>query len=397
MPSSNLKSIAESGKASEDSPLDVPTLFFVEASLLFLFSLTMVVNSIGQSGQGCNYWFAGSNLCGGISLVVLSSFPPSDWFYRVVVANLLLFIELCLLNKAIAEFVERGRHLWLGLIGLSVVVTVITFYLVRHHASPERVTDLITVIAVATATCSAVLLFRYPTPGPKIPTFVMGTLFSLYIGNNLLRSFTGYAPLRFYHIWLDRTIIAGLSFGFLWMTAARLRNSLEQLAGTDALTGALNRRAIERETERVFHHSRERNHSISALMLDIDCFKQINDSYGHYAGDLALCAVADCLRRTMRTGDLIARLGGDEFLVIMPDTDTAAAYLAADRIKTQLAGLLIACDTGEFALRASIGIASIDGSNLALEDLLRLGDRALYVAKATSRRHQMVALPQLVR
>jgi diguanylate cyclase (GGDEF)-like protein len=121
-------------------------------------------------------------------------------------------------------------------------------------------------------------------------------------------------------------------------------------------------------------------------MLDIDSFKQINDGYGHHAGDLALCAVADCLRSTMRSGDLIARLGGDEFLVILPNTGAEAAHLAANRIHAHLAGLSVTCDTGEFGLRTSIGITSIDGGNLVLEDLLKLGDRALYKAKAISHR-----------
>jgi diguanylate cyclase (GGDEF)-like protein len=363
--------------------VDVPTLFFVEASLLFLFSLTMVVNSMGQSGQGANYWFAASNFCGGVSLV-LHSFPPNDIFLTVIVSNLLLFVELCFLNKAIAEFVEHGRHLWLGLLGLSLIATFVPFYALRQRPNPGLMMEFISVITVSTAACSAVLLFRYPPPRSKIPTFLMGTLFSLYLANNLVRSFTGYSRLRFYHIWLDRTIIAGLSFGFLWMTAARLRNSLEQLAGTDALTGALNRRAVERESARVFIQLRERRASISAVMLDIDSFKQINDGYGHHAGDLALCAVADCLRGTMRAGDLIARLGGDEFLVIMPNTDGDAARLAANRIHTHLAELRITCDSGEFGLRTSIGVTSIDGGNVTLEDLLKLSDRALYKAKAVS-------------
>ena len=349
----------------------------------------MVVNSIGQLGQGANYWFAASNFCGGVSLV-LHSLPPRDVFLTIIISNLLLFVELCLLNKAIAEFVEHGRHLWLGLLGLSVVATIVTFYVVRQGSNPGLIMEFISVIAISTATCSAVLLFRYPPRGSKIPTFVMGTLFSLYLANNLVRSVAGYVPLRFYHIWLDRTTIAGLSFGFLWMTAAQLRNSLEQLAGTDALTGTFNRRAVERATARVFNRSRERNESISALMLDIDWFKQINDGYGHHAGDLALCAVADCLRSTMRATDLVARLGGDEFLVIMPNTDADAAQLAADRIHTNLAGLRVSCDTGAFGLRASIGITSIDGGNLNLEDLLKSGDRALYVAKATSHREAPV-------
>ncbi len=354
----------------------------------------MVVNSIGQPGQGANYWFAASNFCGGVSLV-LHSFPPRDVFLTITLSNLLLFIELCLLNKAIAEFVERGRHLWLGLLGLSVLATIITFYAIRQGPNPELVMRFISVIAISTGACSAVLLFRYPPRRSKIPTFVMGTLFSFYLTNNLVRSFSGYASLRFYHIWLDRTILAGLCFGFLWMTTARLRSSLEQLAGTDALTGTFNRRAVERETARVFNRSRERKEWISALMLDIDCFKQINDGYGHHAGDLALRAIADCLHSTMRVTDLVARLGGDEFLVIMPNTDGNAAQLAADRICIQLARIRVSCDTGEFGVRASIGITSMEDGNLSLEDLLKLGDRALYVAKATSRR-EVPVLAQVV-
>jgi diguanylate cyclase (GGDEF)-like protein len=128
-------------------------------------------------------------------------------------------------------------------------------------------------------------------------------------------------------------------------------------------------------------------------MLDIDQFKQINDNFGHHAGDLALCAVADRLRNTMRAGDLIARLGGDEFLVIMPNTGVASAELAASRLHAQLAELRVPCDTGEFGIQASIGITAIDSANLTLEALLKLGDRALYVAKASNRRE--VATPLL--
>jgi diguanylate cyclase (GGDEF)-like protein len=222
----------------------------------------------------------------------------------------------------------------------------------------------------------------------------MGALLSVYAITNTIRLFDvwRFPQQSFYHIWLDRTIIAGLSLCFLWMTNARLRHSLETLAGTDALTGTLNRRAIEDKTKRVFDPGRRRYDSISALMLDIDRFKQINDSHGHLAGDLALCAVADCLRNTMRAGDLIARLGGDEFLVIMPNTGAAAAELAADRVRAQLAELHVPCDSGAFGLQVSIGITSISSGNLTLEDLLKLGDRALYVAKASSRQ----ASPQLV-
>jgi len=372
--------------------VDVPTLFFVEASLLFLFSLTMVVNSIGLAGQRANYWFAASNVCGGVSLLLDSIYPIAPNLTIVVIANLLFFLELTLINKAIAEFVDRGRTVWLYLLALSVLMATASalFSLSPGHHTIRIA--MISVVALTASVCSATLLFRSLRGGLKVSMIVMGTLLSLYATTNTLRLVTirRFPQQIFYHIWFDRTIIAGLSFGFLWMTAARLRNSLEQLAGTDALTGTLNRRSIEYETRRIFRRSRERNHRVAALMLDVDSFKQINDSFGHHAGDLALCAIADCLRRAMRAGDLIARLGGDEFLVIMPNTDIAMAELAASRIHARLADLSVACDTGDFRVRASIGITSIDGDDLSLEDLVRRGDRALYVAKA-NKPHSMVS------
>src|ERR1700684_491630 len=90
---------ANFGRASKDSPVDVTTLFFVEASLLFLFSLTMVVNSVGQSGQRGNYWFAASNFCGGVGLFLASAYPMAPFLSIVVLANLLLFLELTFINK----------------------------------------------------------------------------------------------------------------------------------------------------------------------------------------------------------------------------------------------------------------------------------------------------------
>jgi diguanylate cyclase (GGDEF)-like protein len=365
---------------------------------LFLFGLTMLASPVSKSSHSGNYWFAAANFCGGAGLLLHGALPDAPPLLNVVLANFFLFLELSLMNKAIAEFVNRGRRVWLFLLVLSVLMSIAT---VRYTLWPEDHTlrvAFISVVAIAAAACSAALLFRSLRGTANISIAAMGALFSLYAATNTVRLFDVWRlpQQSFYHIWLDRTIIAGLSLGFLWMTNARLRASLEELACTDALTGTLNRRAVERQAQRVFDPRRPHKGSIAALMLDIDHFKQINDSYGHLAGDLALCAVANCLRMTMRAGDLIARLGGDEFLVILPNAGTGAAQLAASRVHAHLARLRVPYDTGEFGLKASIGVTSIDGSDLRLEDLLKLGDRALYVAKGNGRQ-EVCAVPEFVR
>jgi diguanylate cyclase (GGDEF)-like protein len=368
--------------------VDLRTLFFVEASLLFLFGLTMIVNSIGHPTQKGNYWFAASNFCGGCGLLLHSAQPGDPKIITMVLANLFLFVELSLLNKAIAEFLEIGRRVWLYLIALSILMTYGMIYSAILHPSLTLRLEVIAVMTISTSVCSAVLVFRSLARSDKVPSLVMGTLLFAYATTNTVRVVTLWAHQNqsFYHIWLDRTLIAGMSFAYLWMTAARLRLDLERIAGTDALTGTLNRRAIERETIIAVERSREQRGCISALMLDVDYFKDINDSHGHHAGDLALRAVADCIRRTIRVGDLVARLGGDEFLVIMPNATKALAQIAADRIQTQLATLSIPSEMGAFGVHASIGITTLDSYGLGLEDIMKLGDRALYAAKAQNRR-----------
>jgi diguanylate cyclase (GGDEF)-like protein len=365
--------------------VDIPTLFFVEATLLFLFGATMLVDSIGQRAQAGNYWFAASNFCGAVGLVIRPFFPHAIPLVATVIPNFLLFVELSLLNKAIAEFVERARNLWLGFLALSVLMAATTAHLtVAYPNNNTLIVQCISVMTISTAVCNAWLLFRYSPNGIRIPVFTMAVLFSLYAFNNLLRTGTAFLlpNQRFYHIWLDRTILSGLSVGYLLMTNARLRQRLVQQASIDPLTGVLNRRAFEQEALKLIESNRRAGRPVSALMLDLDRFKQINDTYGHHAGDLALQGLADCLRKTIRTSDLIIRLGGDEFLVILSGITRAQAYETADRLCEHLSELRIVTQLGEFGIQTSIGVISLDHQELQLDRLMKLGDQELYTAKA---------------
>jgi len=176
----------------------------------------------------------------------------------------------------------------------------------------------------------------------------------------------------------------------LVMAAVSLRESLSQRALTDDLTGLLNRAAFVDEVTRLLASARRRGSPSSMLLIDLDLFKEINDTLGHAAGDAMLVQIAAALADEVREGDICARFGGDEFAVLLPDTDHAAALGAAERLRDRIAGL----DEQGSHCRASIGLVTVPAERAAEKTwdmLYRSADRALYQAKDTGRGAIIVA------
>ncbi len=160
---------------------------------------------------------------------------------------------------------------------------------------------------------------------------------------------------------------------------------LQEAVMTDALTGFPNRRyAIERmQTEWA---SATRHHRpLSAMIVDIDGFKLINDTYGHDVGDMALRQSADALRAALRAQDVICRTGGDEFLVICPDTDLTAALRCAERLRLAAETLVIETGGPKLGLTISVGVATRDASMLNIDALIKCADQGSYIAKQLGR------------
>jgi diguanylate cyclase (GGDEF)-like protein len=168
------------------------------------------------------------------------------------------------------------------------------------------------------------------------------------------------------------------------------RGDLQRLASTDVLTGLNNRRHFMFLAETELGRAQRYGRPISIGVADLDHFKQINDSYGHAVGDLALKAFADIVRSTLRHSDVASRYGGEEFAFIFPETTPQEAMALAERVRTCLDAWVIPLADGRHVrLTTSIGIA--DASAQTLEDALRLADDALYLAKTTGRNRSMLA------
>jgi two-component system cell cycle response regulator len=159
---------------------------------------------------------------------------------------------------------------------------------------------------------------------------------------------------------------------------------LEALLREDGLTGLSNRRAILTQLAGMVSAARRHGHPLSIAICDLDHFKRINDTHGHKTGDAVLVATAHAMGTHLRAEDQLGRLGGEEFLVLLPDTDAAAAQRVAEKLRLQVgrAG-------GPVPVSVSIGVATWDGE--AAEDLLHRADEALYAAKEAGRDRVMAA------
>lgn len=167
----------------------------------------------------------------------------------------------------------------------------------------------------------------------------------------------------------------------------RLIGELRTMADTDALTGLLNRRAFEAKARQLLSDQRSGSRYLALIMLDIDHFKRINDSYGHETGDRALVTFATLCREALRTDDIVARIGGEEFVVLLGVDSLDQANELAERIRATLHEESIVAVGGEvFHMTASFGIAlARRGESARLDELVRRADALLYQAKENGR------------
>jgi len=174
-------------------------------------------------------------------------------------------------------------------------------------------------------------------------------------------------------------------------TLANLRNLAlaEARAATDSLTGLPNRRAVQEALKRMIAQAGRTLAPMSVLVLDLDHFKQINDTYGHDRGDAVLAAVGDVLAGALRTSDFVGRNGGEEFVALLPDTGADGALEAAEKLRAAIARVTL--PGIDRAVTASVGAAVYPHTAADPESLLRLADRALYAAKAAGRNRAAVA------
>jgi diguanylate cyclase (GGDEF)-like protein len=171
---------------------------------------------------------------------------------------------------------------------------------------------------------------------------------------------------------------------------ANLYSRVEYLATNDALSGLYNRRYLFDLSHIEVERSSRYGCPLSAVILDIDFFKRVNDTYGHPVGDQIIHGIGEILRKSLRTMDIVGRYGGEEFVFLLPETEIGQAELVANRLRQKVASTVFDTTGGPVNITISLGVAKLDAENPELGYLLDCADKAMYRAKQTGRNKVVV-------
>jgi diguanylate cyclase len=170
----------------------------------------------------------------------------------------------------------------------------------------------------------------------------------------------------------------------------RILGEKEKESSYDLLTGLRNRRSFERSLRELFKYAKENHLPLSLIIMDIDNFKEINDTYGHLEGDKVLIKVGTILRNYLRARDIVARWGGEEFTILLPGTDKKDAIHVAEKLRLILENQTFTTDKEEtYKITASFGVAQVDDSIETPEELFKRADENLYRAKRAGKNRVM--------
>jgi diguanylate cyclase (GGDEF)-like protein len=187
------------------------------------------------------------------------------------------------------------------------------------------------------------------------------------------------------HLAFVNAVVRLCGFLFVAYFVSELSRSHEherELARTDDLTGAVNRRSFFEAAQQEINRARRHRHPFSVAYMDVDNFKELNDTMGHAAGDEALRSVARAIKRDVREIDLVARLGGDEFVVLLPETNEEAARVVVNRVRANLDAL---AEREHWRVTFSIGVVTWTTAPRTVDMMIRQADDAMYEVKNTGK------------
>lgn len=376
--------------------IDPRSVLVVWAALNILFAAILaLVGMQARSVKGVSQW-AMADLLVGIALGIISQVTYPSTPLITVSGALCLGLGLGLIYSGIEAFEGRRCRYWIPVLLASLILINNYVFVLIYFAPKIRIFINFLLFGSIHALCARALFIRIEQP-LRTAYWLAGTSVFLICVLTLVRMInvaltpadqigmftaSGVNPLVFLFAALAQM---SMSLAFMLMINYTLTKQLNILAATDALTSLFNRRSLELHATRQLAHSKRTGECLSIMMIDVDHFKQINDQYGHQAGDEVLRRLSALMQSIVRGNDYLARYGGEEFCILLPATNEIQAGVLAERLRRQYEDLVIPWQHHALRSSISIGIADTDSSNHDFTSLIKQADLALYRAKHEGR------------
>lgn len=373
--------------------IDIPTLQLVTAFVAFgaggmlLFSWLQNRRTVSLAFWGAGY------MVGAVGGLMMLARPVIGDILSINIGAALFLASYGLMWSGARNFAGREVSLKLALSG-GVLWLIASQFAVFHEIPGLR-------MIVATAVCSLYLIAaaietwrtdrELMARWPAIVFLLMQAGFFLAripfadrlpFPPGLATEQLSWAPVFAFVFLLNQFCLAFLAVS---MAKERLELDHRRTASVDPLTGVANRRAFFEAGERLLQRTLAEGKPAAVLVLDLDLFKTINDTFGHQTGDRVLCAFCDTAGATLRPNDLFGRMGGEEFACLLPGASTANALQVAERIRANFEGRRVNVGGQVSTSTVSIGVAMAEDVGTELATVLAAADRALYQAKAKGR------------
>jgi diguanylate cyclase (GGDEF)-like protein len=371
---------------------------YAATALLLLLGCRVSARTVpGLRGVRLLSWALG---CALLAVLLLAQRAYAPGWATILLANESLFACLLLFYCAVADTLGAPiRFLPWGVCLAVAAVAGDGWFTYEHPALVPRILIASGTCAIYAAVIARLLAKHLPAEKQYPPATTLRSLTAalaflqvlavvLQVARGVLTVL--YPPREILHMdmiqagftYFNMLLNAATGCGLIWLAVCMHRRDLQLLAQTDSLTGLLNRRAFEEILSREMRRAAHAGKSSAVLLLDIDRFKDVNDSLGHHAGDEVIQRVGSALREGMRPADALSRYGGEEFVMLLRDATEAQAEEIALRLREEIAGLRDL--PGETRVTVSIGVAASHPEDTA-EQLLRRCDDALYRSKRGGR------------
>ncbi|WP_325131804.1 GGDEF domain-containing protein [Arenimonas sp.] len=376
---------------------DIRSALLVGALLTLLVGMVLLLvgRSLAAEFRPSLFHWVAATLLQPAGFVLLSLRDPLGPWLSTVLANALIALAFAAYARSLRLFYRVPSQPWLlsGLVLASVLISI-----AWGVVAPDLTLRLIAIslaLALLLGHCAWTVFRHAERRGPI--RLVTGGVFAFAAGIMAYRALALVvdpglvtAVFQITHVQLLTYAVGSVlpviaTVGFLLMCNERSQRELERAARVDYLTDCYNRRAIEEQGARAIAAARRHGMPLAVLVIDIDHFKRINDALGHAAGDQALVQSVARIRAEMRTEDVLGRLGGEEFIVLMPNTDSASAVSAGERIRLGFSAHPLLLSEGRRSVTLSIGVAMLAPMDQRFSQLLQRADRAMYAAKNAGR------------